>query len=143
MSRVLLLNASYEPLCVVTLRRALALLMKGRVEAACSDSFEVHGVSQTLRIPTVIRLRRYIKVPRRGARWSRQAVFQSDNYTCVYCGIRPGGKQREDILTRRAFTLDHTLPISRGGKNTWGIILSVLVRCVISARATVPRTRPP
>ncbi|MCB0167036.1 MAG: HNH endonuclease [Anaerolineae bacterium] len=119
MERVLLLNASYEPLCVVTSRRALALIIKGRVEAACGDLLEMQGVSHTLRIPTVIRLRRYINVPRRGARWSRQAVFQRDNHTCGYCGIRAGEKQRNSPLSRSDFTIDHILPISRGGKNTW------------------------
>lgn len=119
MERVLLLNASYEPLCVVTSRRALALILKGRVEAACGDLLEIQGVSHKLRIPTVIRLRRYINVPRRGARWSRQAVFQRDNYTCGYCGICLGEKQRNKSLSRSDFTIDHVLPVSRGGKNSW------------------------
>ncbi|MCB0208289.1 MAG: HNH endonuclease [Anaerolineae bacterium] len=119
MGRVLLLNASYEPLCVVTSRRALALLLKGRVEAACRESLEMQGVSHKLRIPTVVRLRRYINVPQRGARWSRHAVFQRDNHTCVYCGIQAGEKQRGRVLSRNDFTIDHILPISRGGKNTW------------------------
>ena len=120
MPQVLLLNASYEPLAVVNQRRALTLLLKGRVEAASHETFEIHTVSNSLRIPTVIRLRRYINVPRRGARWSRKAVLQRDRFTCAYCGIRPGHKQRGQILAKNSFTVDHILPVSRGGKNTWG-----------------------
>lgn len=120
MSNILLLNASYEPLTIVSHKRALALLLKGRVEAASEEAVEIRGVSKSLRIPTVIRLRRYINVPRRGARWSRQAVLQRDRHTCVYCGAHPGATRRGRILNHRDFSVDHIMPISRGGKNTWG-----------------------
>lgn len=120
MSNILLLNASYEPLTIVSHKRALALLLKGRVEAASEEAVEIRGVSKSLRIPTVIRLRRYINVPRRGARWSRQAVLQRDQYTCVYCGAHPGATRRGRMLNHRDFSVDHIMPISRGGKNTWG-----------------------
>lgn len=119
MSSILLLNASYEPLTIINHKRALSLILKGRVDAACEEVVVVHGVSNNLRIPTVIRLRRYVNVPRRGARWSRRAVLQRDQHTCAYCGLRPGDKQRARILTVRDFTVDHILPLSRGGKNTW------------------------
>lgn len=120
MTKILLLNASYEPLAVITRRRALSLLMKRRVEPACEDAVEIRSVSSSMRIPTVIRLRRYINVPRRGARWSRRAVLQRDEFICGYCGITVGQKQNGKPLTRRSFTVDHILPVSRGGKNTWG-----------------------
>ena len=117
---ILLLNATYEPLAVITHRRALSLMMKGRVEAVGADAVEIRTVSRVLQVPTVIRLRYYIRVPQRGATWSRRAVLQRDRYTCIYCGIRPGGKQRGRVLDRHDFTIDHIVPTSRGGKNTWG-----------------------
>ena len=120
MARVLLLNASYEPLAVITLKRAASLLLKERAEAAGEDALEVRTVSQTLQIPTVLRLRYYVNAPRRGARWSRRAVLRRDGYTCIYCGITLGGKQRGKIMAKDSFTVDHILPISRGGQNTWG-----------------------
>ena len=120
MAGVLLLNASYEPLTIITQRRALSLILKGRVEAACAEAIEMRGVASALSIPTVIRLRRYINVPQRGVRWSRKAVLQRDQYICAYCGIQPGQPQRGQVLTRQNFTVDHILPMSRGGKNTWG-----------------------
>lgn len=119
MSHVLLLNASYEPLAVITRRRALSLIYRGRVEPACEESVALKGVTTIFQIPAVIRLGRYINVPRRGTRWSRVGVLQRDNYTCAYCGIGPSEKQKNRLMTKNDFTLDHILPTSRGGKNTW------------------------
>ena len=120
MAVVLLLNASYEPLGIVPQRRALSLLLRGRVDAATEDELTIQGTSTTLRIPTVIRLRRYINVPRRGARWTRRAVLQRDGYHCIYCGIQLGDSQKGQTLTKSDFTVDHIIPRSRGGRNTWG-----------------------
>ena len=117
---VLLLNASYEPLAVIPQRRAMSLLLRGRVDAATEDAVIIRGVSASLRIPSVIRLRRYINVPRRGARWTRRGVLQRDGYQCIYCGIQPGARQRGKVLGKNNFTVDHLIPRSRGGKNTWG-----------------------
>lgn len=129
MAQVLLLNASYEPLAVINQKRALTLLLKGRVEAASEEAIEMRSVSTVLHIPTVIRLRRYINVPRRGAHWSRKAVLRRDHYTCVYCGITAGDRQRGRYLTKNNFTIDHILPLSRGGKNTWGNTVCACPAC--------------
>lgn len=129
MSSVLLLNAGYEPLAIVTQRRALSLLLRGHVEAACTEALEMHGVTTTLHIPTVIRLRYYVNVPRRNAHWSRKAVLQRDAYTCAYCGIRLGDLKSGTPLTKQDFTVDHILPISRGGKNTWGNTVCSCASC--------------
>ena len=95
------------------------LMLRGRVDAATEDAVTIQGASNTLHIPTVIRLRRYINVPRRGARWSRRGVLQRDGYHCIYCGIEPGQPQRGQVLGKRNFTVDHIIPRSRGGKNSW------------------------
>lgn len=120
MVAVLLLNASYEPLAVIPKRRAMSLLLRGRVDAVSEERVTVQGVTRVFHIPTVIRLRRYINVPRRGARWSRQGVLKRDGYRCIYCGIQSGEKQQGRILQRNDFTIDHIIPRSRGGRNTWG-----------------------
>jgi 5-methylcytosine-specific restriction endonuclease McrA len=62
-------------------------------------------------------------------RWSRRAVLQRDNYTCAYCGLRPGDKQRGRLLTKQTFTVDHIWPISRGGKDTWGNTICACPSC--------------
>ena len=116
---VLLLNASYEPLSVVAPRRALSLMLRGRVDAVTDDVLTLQGVMNSLDVPTVIRLRRYINVPRRGVGWSRRGVLMRDNFCCIYCGIHPGQQQRGQILRRQDFTIDHIVPRSKGGQNTW------------------------
>jgi 5-methylcytosine-specific restriction endonuclease McrA len=126
---ILLLNMSYEPLAVINQKRAASLILRGRVESACDEAIEVRGISTTLRIPTVIRLRRYISVPKRGVSWSRRAVLQRDKYTCAYCGIGAGGKQRGKILSRYEFTVDHIFPVSRGGKSTWVNTICACPQC--------------
>ncbi len=120
MVAVLLLNASYEPLAVIPQRRAVSLILRGRVDAATNEGLAVQSTSSAFRIPTVIRLRRYVNVPRRGARWSRPGVLQRDSYRCIYCGIRAGEQRHGQTLVRHEFTVDHIVPRSRGGRNTWG-----------------------
>ena len=129
MTQVLLLNASSEPLAVITRRRALSLLRRGRVEPACADKIELKTVSEIIHIPTVIRLRYYVNVPQRGLRWRRQLVLERDRFTCIYCGLEPGDQQRGRALTRQDFTVDHILPVSRGGRNSWGNTACACPRC--------------
>lgn len=116
---ILLLNASYEPLAVIPRRRALSLLLRGRVDGVTEETIALSGIAQTLAIPTVLRLRRYVNAPRRGTRWSRQGVLKRDNYTCIYCGIQAGDSRRGRVIQRVDFTIDHLLPRSRGGRNIW------------------------
>lgn len=120
MTAVLLLNASYEPLSIIPQRRALALLMRERVDAATDDAITIQGVTGSFDIPSVMRLRRYINVPRRGARWSRKAVLQRDNFKCIYCGVEAGQQRKGSVIRRNDFTVDHIIPRSRGGRSTWG-----------------------
>jgi 5-methylcytosine-specific restriction endonuclease McrA len=129
MSSVLLLNNTYEPLIVVTQRRALSLILRGRVEAASDEAIEMTGVSRSFRIPTVIRLRRYVNVPRRDRHWTRSGVLERDDYTCAYCGARPGDHCRGRSLTRQDMTVDHIVPVSRGGKNTWSNTVCACYAC--------------
>ena len=72
MISVLLLNATYEPLAVIPQRRAMSLLLRGGVDPATDEIIHVPGITSAMSIPTVIRLRRYVKAPRRGVRWSRR-----------------------------------------------------------------------
>jgi 5-methylcytosine-specific restriction endonuclease McrA len=131
MSRVLLLNASYEPLNVVSLQKAVNLLLRGCVEPVADADVAglVRSPSTTLTVPAVLRLRRYVNVPQRGATWSRQGVLMRDRFTCVYCGTRAGDAKHDTRhgglllrakTTRDDFTVDHLIPRSRGGNNSWG-----------------------
>jgi len=117
---VLLLNATYEPLRVIPVRRAVGLLMRGVAEGVDGIAVRLHTPSTVFEVPSVLRLRYYVRVPQRGATWSRRGILTRDEYTCVYCGVRVGEQPRGQILTRSDFTIDHLIPRSRGGGNTWG-----------------------
>lgn len=129
MDSVLLLNASFSPLSVIPMRRALSLISRGCVEAATEETITIQGVSRPFRLPTVIRLRRYVNVPQRKASWSRSAVMKRDAYQCIYCGIQIGERQYGRILQKNDFTLDHIIPRSRNGRNTWGNTACACFRC--------------
>lgn len=120
MINVLLLNASYEPLSVLPLKRAMSLWVRGRVDGVSEDAIEVRAAESGVSLPRVLRLRKYVKVPRRKARWSRMGVLRRDAFTCIYCGIKAGEMQKGRTLGQRDFTIDHIVPKSRNGKNAWG-----------------------
>jgi len=107
--RVLLLNVTYEPLTTVGLRRAVCLVLceKAEIVHHDSDGKLLHAASVSLATPSVIRLRRYVRIPNRNrVPLTRAALMRRDNYKCAYCG-------------RHAETIDHVLPRSRGGLHTW------------------------
>jgi 5-methylcytosine-specific restriction endonuclease McrA len=135
---ILLLNATYEPLTVLSRARAMALWLRGRVEAATEDKVMVRGVSHDFALPTVMRLRRYVNVPRRGAKWHRLGVLQRDGYRCIYCGIHVGERQDGRTLTHKAFTVDHIVPKSKGGHNTWGNTACACGKCNSRKGARTP-----
>ncbi|MGH2542213.1 MAG: HNH endonuclease [Ardenticatenaceae bacterium] len=121
MTKVLLLNASYEPLQVLPATHALQLLVRGCVEPVTDViAARFRSPSVTLGVPTVVRLRRYVNVPRRNAAWSKRGVLERDGYTCIYCGGRPGDVREGRTLVKGDFTIDHIVPRSQDGGNTWG-----------------------
>lgn len=118
---VLLLNATYEPLAVLSAQRALKLVSKDRVEPVSSDDVTVAGVDQSVSVPSVLRLKVYVNVPRRPIpRWSRRGVFARDGHRCAYCGRQ---------LKRGELTVDHVIPVSRGGRSTWGNTVTACAAC--------------
>ena len=118
--RVLLLNGgTWEPLTVVSIPRAINLLLSGKAIVVEESGRFLRTVRSRFPVPSVIALRHYINVPRRHAHWSRQAVLARDLHTCIYCGVTVGDLVRGQVLTRHNLTIDHIVPVSRGGKNTW------------------------
>jgi 5-methylcytosine-specific restriction endonuclease McrA len=116
---VLVLNATYEPINVCTVRRAAVLLLKEKAEIIEHSEWELHSASMTLPRPMVIRLVRYVLVPRDTHRRkiTRRAVFARDNWTCQYCGSRSN------------LTVDHVVPRSRGGPSSWENIVASCAPC--------------
>jgi len=117
--QVLVLNASYEPLNVTTLRRAYVLVYKGKAELIESLDRPLRSASDTYQWPHVIRLVTYVRVPRAVQRKiSRRALFARDGWKCVYCGTASG-----------RLTLDHVVPRSRGGDSVWENVVTSCAPC--------------
>jgi 5-methylcytosine-specific restriction endonuclease McrA len=113
----LLLNATYEPLCVVSSRRAIVLVLCAKAEAVDVTEDLVHAERVTLAVPVVVRLTRYVRVPYPvQVPLSRRAVFTRDGQACVYCGAS-------------ATSIDHVVPRSRGGTHTWDNVVAACRRC--------------
>lgn len=118
--RVLLLNGStWEPLSVITVPRAINLLLAGKAVVVEQTGQFLKTVKDQFPVPSVIALRTYVNVPRRKAHWSRKGVLMRDNYICIYCGVRPGAVLKGKVLSKADFTVDHILPRSRSGKDQW------------------------
>jgi 5-methylcytosine-specific restriction endonuclease McrA len=118
--RVLLLNGStWEPLSVITVPRAINLLLAGKAIMVEQTGHFLHTIRTRFPVPSVVALRTYVNVPRREAHWSRKGVLLRDNYVCIYCGARPGSIVKNRVLGKTDFTVDHILPRSRGGKDKW------------------------
>ena len=116
-SATLLLNATYEPLCVVSSRRAIVLVLAEKAEPVDSAADVVHAALISLPVPVVVRLTRYVRVPYPSSvPLSRRAVFTRDGQTCVYCG-------------GSATSIDHVVPRSRGGTHTWDNVVAACRRC--------------
>ena len=128
--QVLLLNGStWEPLGVINIPRAINLLLAGKAIVIEESGKFVRTVRDKYAVPSVIALKHYINVPRRQAPWSRKSVLVRDNYKCIYCGAEPGDMLHGKLLTRSSMTVDHILPKSRGGKDTWTNTACACPRC--------------
>lgn len=125
-SSCLALNASYEPLTLVPVRRALRLVIDGKaviVEADEGRFFRSERI--TVPRPSVIRLARFIHVPRKFRRQvTNTFLFARDEYRCQYCGRDPNQLRSREYLTR-----DHLVPLSRGGTNEWTNVITACSAC--------------
>ena len=116
MGRALVLNATDSPLAVVPARRAVVLVIKDKAEVVLSNGMVFHSERIVMEAPSVVRLRRFVRVPYRPhAPLTRRAVFARDGWRCQYCGAN-------------AENLDHVVPRSRGGQHTWENVVAACRR---------------
>lgn len=116
-----MLNATYEPLSVVSVRRAVVLLLKDKAEMVEATRARLRAEKLTMPVPSVIRLVAYVRLPHHMALpVSRRTILARDNFTCQYCGDTPG---------RAQLTIDHVLPTSRGGPNDWDNVVTACLAC--------------
>ncbi len=117
MSRALVLNATYEPIGVVSGRRAVVLALSDKVDVLENTDEVISSEQLELPVPSVVRLRYFVKVPyRREAPLSRRAVFARDHGRCQYCA-------------KTAESIDHVHPRSKGGKHEWTNVVACCRRC--------------
>ena len=126
----LALNASYEPLVLLPVQRAVRLVLEGRAELVeAHETRVIRSAGREMPFPAVIRLIRFVYVPRRMRRGVTNTIlFARDGYTCAYCGRR-----REALRAREFLTRDHVLPQSRfarrGDANTWTNCVTACSSC--------------
>lgn len=126
--KVLVLNATYEPLNVCTAKRALVLMLKNKAEVVEASDRSFHSAEALFPLPTVIKLRYFVRVPRGERRKvSRRAVLARDNHLCQYCG------------SGAHLTIDHIIPRSRGGLSTWDNIVTSCAPCNSRKGDRLPR----
>lgn len=108
---VLLLNADYSFLTTINIKRSISLFLRGKVKILKSSDFMMHP-SLNFKRPDVLVLTEYKNIPQRcrKIKLTRESIMLRDGYTCQYTGKK---------LTRSEIEIDHVIPKSRGGKNTW------------------------
>ena len=118
--QVLVLNAGYEPLSLVSVRRAVVLLLREKAELLEATQQYLYGANHVMPEPLVIRLVHYVRLPHRRVPATRGAIMLRDACTCQYCGDRPGAQ---------FLTVDHVVPRSRGGGHGWTNLVTACKRC--------------
>jgi 5-methylcytosine-specific restriction endonuclease McrA len=119
--QVLVLNITYEPLAIVTLKRAMRLLTTRKAEVVEAGTVLIRSARAQIAAPLVVRLLRYAQTRRmRRPQVSRTLVLLRDGETCQYCGCRPG---------RAELTLDHIVPRAQGGQTSWENVVAACRSC--------------
>ena len=113
-SKVLVLNTTFLPINICSWRRAITLVFKGKAEGIEKGSKLINGKHI---LPLVIKLKNYVPLPYNGVVFTRRNVFLRDNHKCQYCGKTAN------------LTIDHILPKSRGGKDSWENVVVSCIRC--------------
>jgi 5-methylcytosine-specific restriction endonuclease McrA len=117
---VLVLNATFEPINVTAVRRALVLVLKGIAQAEEHNPAEVRSASKALKVPSVIRLLAYRHIPQQSRALSRKNILLRDRNTCQFCG---------GSFSAAELTLDHVVPRSRGSHSSWENLVACCYQC--------------
>ena len=116
--QVLMLNCNYEPMSVVSAKKAIILLYLGKAELVERYDHWVRSVTTRMPLPSIVRLVSYVRVPHKRIILTRKNILKRDGRQCQYCGTRTG-----------PFTVDHVIPRDRGGQDTWENLVCACLRC--------------
>ncbi len=120
MEQVLLLNATYEPLRIISWKRAIVLTVLEKVEVLETYDREIRTATLSFRMPAVVRLFKFIRFNHNSVRFSRQNIYLRDRYKCQYCGRH---------FSPEELTYDHVVPRSMGGRTSWENIVTCCLEC--------------
>jgi 5-methylcytosine-specific restriction endonuclease McrA len=127
-TRCVVLNSTYEPIAVVTSKRALLLILEGKaIVVEEHPTMVVRSPSVTFRVPIMVALKHFVrgrKIFRTASVLTQRNLFVRDNYTCQYCNRHKSELRHSEFLTR-----DHIVPESRGGSNTWENVVAACSTC--------------
>lgn len=115
---VLVLNQSFEPMSVTSVRKAIILLYLGKAEIVEKNHGMIRSINMAFPIPSVVRIKRYIHIPRKRIILTRKNILRRDNHRCQYCGRR-----------NVSLTIDHVIPKVKGGPDTWENLVAACVQC--------------
>jgi 5-methylcytosine-specific restriction endonuclease McrA len=124
---VLVLNANFEPINVCDTRRAVGLILLNKATLIMNGRGEIPTVTKAFPAPSIIRLERMIRRPRKSVRLTKREVFRRDNFTCQYCGQRPF-----------RLTVDHVIPRHIGGQHTWHNLVTACPACNLRKGGRLP-----
>ena len=127
MDKVLVLNADYTPINVTSQQRGFNLVYKGKAEVLKSSDNSIYASYENFVRPLIIRLLKYVKYKVRNIRVNRTRIFRRDNEECVYCG------------STKQLTLDHVIPRSRGGSNSWDNLVTCCHNCNVRKANKTPQ----
>ncbi len=117
-NKVLLLNQNYEPMTVIPAKKAIILICLQKVEIVEQHDLFIRSQFWSVPLPSVIRLRYYIRIPYRRVELTRRNIFKRDHNRCQYCGT-----------TKATLTIDHVVPKTKGGRDTWENLVCACVKC--------------
>ena len=120
MHATLLLSQGYEPIKIISWRRAMTLLTLAKVDVVEEYDAEIRATSIIVKVPAVVRLRRAFRRHAKPVKFSRVNIYARDGYRCQYCGERCATDE---------LTYDHVLPRSRGGRTSWDNIVACCYAC--------------
>lgn len=118
--KTLKLDISYRPIEIVDAVEALVLCLVGKAQAIENYKNEIKSVSDSFKLPAVIVLKRFVKYRFKIVSAHRREIINRDNNQCQYCSIE---------LPNDKLTLDHIIPKSKGGKNTWDNLVAACKKC--------------
>ena len=119
--KVLLLNSSYEPISIINSKKAIIMLMLGKVDYIEKGNKFIKSEKIQFLLPVVVKLKAFVYLKRRRIALTRQNIFKRDNYICQYCGKKS-----------KSLTIDHVIPKNKGGVDSWENLVSACVKCNLS-----------